>query len=620
MTGYSELAEQALNPFHGEALAHDEWADKYGIGIVLGFAIIYVFFLIGMNLAGQIPGQSFALKSASDIMQFAGEAVGGFFCLRIVLRLRRAYLLLRRELIEKQLGRQASNNLEEDRAETYAAQRGYLAWLCLTIAIGLYALGQAIWTSYDVRMNSADVPFPGLYDVGFVASYGFFLVGTLLLTRRGEAAVKRTYLLLDAMAIIGAALALSWFFLLHPAISMLPKQPGPGAAFLSIYFPTGDLFLVAVAAFVMFSPLSDREQQPVFLLLCSGLCFLALTDSLFSYANFASGFNTGTLQDVFWPASMQLIGLAAIAYPHSIARIQQRKAEATDTPAHLPIVSASNRSGQITALALTILPLILVLATCALLLLRIAPMGGMLSLQSNLAVLALFLILLARQALTLLENNRLFSQLQNDLTSSRDELRRKRREAEEANRRAQEKVELEEGLAALRSVYTRVVRGDFTARAPTITGPLQQIAVSLNMMLDQINANTQQRTHNKQLLQEFKAIQEAIEHSGQGLPPWSSSQPPAQCTPEFRTIFFDLYQLHAHQTSQRRHLESAQERVTRQVRQLRETLTNAKRPTFSTTPEQTKMLFERLLQETKALEQQQQVINQLLQNNSPIKH
>jgi len=264
--------QQASPVFHGEALARDLWAEQYGPWIILGFSAAFTLFLVGMVLVGQVAGKSFALKSISDVLQFIGEGAGFFFCIRIAVRLRRVAIQLRQELMQREAGRSAPNaSVAALRAESQAAGRAFLAWTFLAIAIALYASGQAVWTSYDIRMNSADVPFPGIYDLGFVMSYPFFLIGTVLLTRRNKASVGRVRLILDALAVIGAALAFSWFFLLGPSIASLAQAPSAGAAFLSIYFPTGDLFLVAIGAFLMFSPLSNREQQPVFLRLCLGL-------------------------------------------------------------------------------------------------------------------------------------------------------------------------------------------------------------------------------------------------------------------------------------------------------------------------------------------------------------
>ncbi len=611
MIGHSVIPEQAKTSLHGEAQACDPWMRRYAPWIALYFAMIFAIFLLGMNLAGQVPGKSFVLKSISDIVQFVGEGIGCFFCARIAVRLRGVYTRLRHNLIDKEVGRQVANNLAADRAETQAAYRAYLAWTLLAIAIALYATGQAIWTSYDVRMDSANVPFPGLYDLAFVASYPFFLSGTLLLTRRGKALMKRSYLLIDAVAVIGASLALSWFFLLGPSIAGLAQAPGPGVAFLSLYFPTGDLFLVAVGAFLMFSPLSNRAQQPVFLLLCSGLFFLAITDSFLGYYNFSGGFNTGTLQDVLWPLSMQLIGLAAISYPDSIAREQEEEEEARNAAAAGALLPASVRGNQLTALVLTILPLTLVLTTCALLLLRIIPQGGAISIQGDIVVLVLVLILIARQALTLLENNRLITQIRSELELSQRELHIKRREAEEALRRTQEKTQLEEGVAALRLVLTRVVRGDFSTRVPTISGPLQQIAVSLNMMLEQLNSNAQQSTYYKQVGREVKMVQEAIERFEQGLSPWVSSQPPSQSTSELRTIFFSLQRTYTNQVGHWRSLKNALDSVNSLASHLRQTLSKVKGARLFSLTEQSHaegMVIDGALHEAIILEQQQQLV------------
>src|SRR5581483_6083356 len=384
--------EQDATIFHGEALARDLWAEHYGAWIVLGITAGFALLLICMVLLGQLPGKSFLLKSLSDILQFLGEALGFIFCVRIALRLRNVTTQLRSKLLQKGAGRLSPNDLAAAHNEAQLAQRAFLAWTFLAIGIALYASGQAIWTSYDVRMNSADVPFPGIYDIGFVGSYPFFLLGTLLLTRRNKATVGRARLILDALAFMGAALALSWFFLLGPSIAGLAQAPSSGAAFLSLYFPTGDLFLVAVGAFLMFSPLANRAQQPVFLLLCMGLFFLAVTDSLLGYYNLLGGFNTGTLQDVLWPLSLSLVGLAAVEYPRSVAREQEQAARSNNPSVSLRTLLAPSRISQLSTTAQTISPFILVLATCAVLLTVVAPHGGAILIEADIIALALIII------------------------------------------------------------------------------------------------------------------------------------------------------------------------------------------------------------------------------------
>ncbi|HZO70951.1 MAG TPA: hypothetical protein VFB60_02040 [Ktedonobacteraceae bacterium] len=607
--------------FHGEALARDMWSERYGPWAILGFTTAFALFLIGMALIGQTPGKSFLLKSVSDVLQFVGEGIGFILCMRIAMRLRKVSAQLQRQLVQKELEQRPPSELAAARSEAQVAQRAFLAWMFLAIAIALYAGGQAVWTSYDIRMNSADVPFPGLYDIGFVASYPFFLIGTLLLTRRNKATVGRTRLVLDALAVIGASLAISWFFLLSPSIAGLAQAPGPGAAFLSIYFPTGDLFLVAVGAFLMFSPLSNRAQQSVFVYLCLGLFFLAITDSLLGYYSLSMAFNTGTLQDVLWPLSMMLIGLAAVEYPRSVANEQEQMARMNNAASVAPLL-APGRLSQLTTTAQTISPFILVLMTCALLLTVVAPRGGAVLFQADIIALGLILIVVARQALTLIENNRLTMQMRGELVISRRELQVTRREADEASRTAQEKRVLEEGVAALRAIHARVARGDFAARAPTIAGPLLPIAVSLNLMLDRLSSLSHRGARYDQILQECKLLQDAVERLGQGMPALPENQTLSQSTTELRTVFLGLIHLQRLQENQSRRLTGTLESMNNLTRRLRDALIEIRRSSVFSEQGQAsfeRMILERVIREVELLEQQQHnLLNQTPHSNGRV--
>ena len=539
--------------YHGEALARYPQLERYGGWIVFGFTAAFALFLIFMNLAGQAPGRSFVLKSISDILQFVGEGIGLYFAVSITVRLRSASRNLTHTLWRlEQEGNQhhAASELAAARNDVQAAQRAFYAWVLISLGVALYATGQAIWTSYDVRMPSFQVPFPGIYDIGFVGSYPFFLVGTLLLTRRNRAAVGRTRLLLDALAVIGAALALSWFFVLRPSIAGLAQAPNPGAAFLSIYFPTGDLLLVAIGAFLMFSPLSTREQQPVFVRLCLGLFFLAITDSLLGYFSLSpSGFNTGTLQDILWPLSMSFIGLAAIEYPKSVAREQKRAAEAANKGPATPILMS--QLSQWSLALQSVAPFILTLGTCAILLTVVPTFGGKsLTFQASLIALTLVLLVSTRQALTLNENNRLRLQQAGELVLSRRELQVKSRQADEAARAEREKQALEQGMQALQSVISRLANGDFSVRAPTSPGPLQTVAISFNLMIDRLNELAQSAERYRQINREIAVLQHGLDRLGQGVAAWSPVYTEPSSRTELRPLFFAMQRLQRLQVSQ----------------------------------------------------------------------
>jgi len=618
---YKEQAPQVVEKdqsfFHGEALARDYWAERYGPWIVLTFSAAFSLFLVGMVLLGQTPGKSFSLKGTSDILQFVGEGIGFIFCTRIALRLYKVSNQLGRQLMEHRTARRSPNELAIIHNEAQAARRAFLAWAFLAVAIALYASGQAVWTSYDIRMNSAAVPFPGIYDIGFVASYPFFLIGTLFLTRRNKASAGRARLLLDALAVIGTALALSWFFLLSPLIASLAQSPSAGASFLSIYFPTGDLFLVAIGAFLMFSPLANRAQQPVFLLLCMGLFFLAVTDSLLAYYNLSFSFNTGTLQDVLWPLSLSLIGLAAIEYPRSVAREQEQE-EHMKSARHLGVAQlAPTHLTQLSMTAQTIAPFILVLATCAVLLTNVARRGGTTLIQADIVALVLILIVIARQAMTLLENNRLTMQMRGELVISRRELQVTRREADEATRSVQDKQSMEQGIAALREVHARVARGDIVARASTVSGPLLPIAISLNLMLDRISALSQRGARYDQLAQECRTLQESVERLGQGFPLWAPNQPLPQGAAELRSVYLGLSHMQRRQEGQWRRVSSALESINKLTKRIHEALNEVAHSNLLKTQTNSgfeRMILDRVVREIDLLEEQQHnILSQIAQ-------
>ncbi|MBE3559270.1 MAG: hypothetical protein IMW89_08600, partial [Ktedonobacteraceae bacterium] len=596
--GASSLFERSL---HGQALARDPWAEHYGPWIVFGFVAIFALYLSGMALFGQTPGQSVLLKSGSDLFQFAGECIGFLFCMRIATRLRRVVRQLHDRLTQRLTERATSAEISRAHAEVRSARRAFLAWIFLAAAIACYASGQAIWTSYDIRMNSADVPFPGIYDLGFVGSYPFFLIGTLLLTRRDKAGVGRVRLLLDATTVILATLSLSWFFVLGPSIAALSHAPSAGAAFLSVYFPTGDLFLVAIGAFLMFSPLSSRAQQHVFTLLCLGLSALALTDSLLGYFSLSpSGFNTGTFQDILWPLSMSLVGLAAIEYPRSHAREQEQAERAFSARFPLSAGNHTGRLAQLTMIIQTILPFVLALGTCALLLTVVAPQGGEILVQADLIALALIIVVVIRQSLTLMENNRLTMQIRGELVISRRELQVSRREADEAARAALEKRVLEEGVATLRSVHARVARGDFAARAPTIAGPLLPIAVSLNLMLDRLKALSERGARYDQLMREGRVLQEALARLAQGQSAFSDESQAAASAGELRPLFLGLIHLQRMQQNQWRRLTHRLEWMNNLTRRLGEALHELRHAALFKEAQEGSASFERMTLERAA--------------------
>ncbi|GCE23035.1 hypothetical protein [Dictyobacter kobayashii] len=475
--------------------------------IILGFIGLFAFLLIILNLTGQVPGQSLILKDISDVAQTAGQWIGFAFCLRVIFRFGMAKKQLQQQLVQTQ-DRQQVVLLTK---EINHVRRARLAWIFLALGIACYGLAGIIWTSYDTRMPTAQVPYPGLYDIGYVLAYPFFMLGTVLLARRDRATVGRLRLIIDAMAIIGTAIALSWFFLLAPSIAGLAQAPSFLAQFLALYFPTGDLLLITVSVLLLFSPLSTKGQEPVLIRLTIGLSCLAVADSILGYFNLTTGFNSGTLLDLLWPLSLLLVGWAAIEHPRSVAREQlQENAAQVD-----PLLTV-NRFSSIISTLQTIVPFILVLLTCAVLLTIVAPRNASSLLQADICALLLVLIVIVRQAMTLTENNRLTRQMRGELVISRRELQVTRRGADVAAQLATERQALEQALQELQEAQAQVAKGNFNVHVSSLPGALLPLGLSFNLMIDRLKTLAQQVTFSRQLQQEGQVLRQALEYQAGG--------------------------------------------------------------------------------------------------------
>jgi len=484
------------------------------------------------------------------VFQVLGDLIACFFCGRMVFLLRQQVRYAYHQLFVLMTKPTTRDEVQIVRQHYQADQRVWLAWVFLTLGVALYAIGQILFVSYDVRTAPEAIPFPGIYDIPFVAMYPLFLLGALLLARGGaEAGGGRVRLVLDALAVVGAAFALSWFFVIGPLT--LKFSGGLSATFLTFYFPSGDLLLVAVASFIVFNPFSVREQEAVFGRLFWGLGLMAMSDSLLAYEILNVDYRTGLLRILLNPLSVLFIGLAAIKYPQALAHEQERIARTA------PRKAASNMQmyvSQITSSLRTISPFLLALFTCTILVTAVAPRGGIVLVQASLSALLLILLVVLRQALTMIENTRLTLQLRGELSVSQRALDRSRQEMENVSHTAQEKRVLEDGVAILRNAHARVARGDFSARATVLAGPLMPLAISFNLMLERLGSLQLQLLAYERLRRECQYLQGAVDRLSTGIPLWSSEYALAPQQSELGLVWFRLAQFQRRQ-QQRQHSE-----------------------------------------------------------------
>jgi diguanylate cyclase (GGDEF)-like protein len=194
------------------------------------------------------------------------------------------------------------------------------SWLCLTVATGSWACGEAVWSYYEL-VSRRETPFPSAADVGFLLFPLLAGVGVLLWPSAALHGRARWRTLLDGMLVAGSLFLLSWATALGSTIRL--GSDSLLAYLVSVAYPICDLVLLTMTVVVV-----ARAGQAIrsgLTLLALGLSSLCIADSGFAYLTATSRYQTGSLVDAGWFAGFLLIAAAAtttssnVDHPTSIA-------------------------------------------------------------------------------------------------------------------------------------------------------------------------------------------------------------------------------------------------------------------------------------------------------------
>jgi diguanylate cyclase (GGDEF)-like protein len=193
------------------------------------------------------------------------------------------------------------------------------AWICLTVGLTGWAVGEAIWAYYQLILGMEESPFPSVADVAYLV----FPVGAclaLLLFPVGFAGQSRTRLVLDGVIVAGALFEVSWVMLLQSAYD------GGGesrfALVVSLAYPVTDLVVLTVAVLVLAR--ARTRQRLTLSLLTAGCVLIALADSAFVYLTADDAYATGNIIDVGWIAALLLLSAAALVSRRTVPTEEQK--------------------------------------------------------------------------------------------------------------------------------------------------------------------------------------------------------------------------------------------------------------------------------------------------------
>jgi diguanylate cyclase (GGDEF)-like protein len=183
-----------------------------------------------------------------------------------------------------------------------------LAWFVLASAQFCYTIGDVIWSVFETGLGQD--PFPSLADGFYVAYYPLFLLGILLLPVKRLSRMNYLKSLIDISIVMLSALLAFSLYLLGPLV-VSGSDESLLLQLLSLAYPMGDLVLLLALLMLLFRKPDGQHPTPL-LLIVAGAAFLILSDSLYGYQSIIGNYTTGGLADLGWTIAYLLFTCAGV--------------------------------------------------------------------------------------------------------------------------------------------------------------------------------------------------------------------------------------------------------------------------------------------------------------------
>ncbi len=263
-------------------------------------------------------------------------------------------------------------------------RRSRVSWALVAAATGCWALGEALWSYYEL-VASRQTPFPSLADGGFLLFSVLAVIAMMLWPTDWGRTERRWRGFLDGLLVAGSLFIVSWVTALGSTV-----HAGGDTLFayaVSLAYPISDLILLSLT--VLIAAHSSRASRSGFTALALGLGLLCVADSGFAYLSAIGRYATGSPVDICWFGGFLLIGIAAMLAGHSSRSATDAATVESWSWALLPYIPAG------AGLALAV----------------IADFTGHGQRPTLVAAAIVVLALLGRQLLTVIDNRRLLDAL-----------------------------------------------------------------------------------------------------------------------------------------------------------------------------------------------------------------
>jgi len=291
---------------------------------------------------------------------------------------------------------------------SYSRRLG-IAWGMIALSSFAFALGDVSWGVLELGLE--EPPFPSIADVFYIIYYPFLLAGVFLLPEKRTTQGGQLKKVLDMGIVMVAAILMFWNFLIGPVVATNADYPVVEQVILLAY-PVGDLVLLWALLRIVYkrSDQQEEEEAPAFLLAVS-IALTIVGDVIYTHQSLLDTYTSGGLLDMTWRVAMLLTGLAGIS---QVTAIQSLKSTGK-FPRRLEYPIA-----RIKAVTPYLSYLWLVFAYILLIQSHITPLP-MNFITLSVAVGGIICLVLLRQIITLLENDKLNLQLQQTMGRLQDQ-------------------------------------------------------------------------------------------------------------------------------------------------------------------------------------------------------
>ncbi len=184
-------------------------------------------------------------------------------------------------------------------------------WLAIGLGIMLYTLGDVVWT-YIELVQRAEVPYPGLPDIMYVALYVFLGYGIVsaAYAYRGLVKIKRPLMVSASVTLVTGVVL--YVVLIRDIIA--DSSVGLLEKLLGLYYPVADLALLlgpAIFIVLVVAQLGRGSLAVPWRFVMAGMAMLAVADTVYQWLEWQGLYAAGSIVDLGWMLGYVLIAVGA---------------------------------------------------------------------------------------------------------------------------------------------------------------------------------------------------------------------------------------------------------------------------------------------------------------------